>query len=57
MTVPRLRAMTEYWKANPPLHVMAAAYFGIGAKRKKPDDAAMAALFAAIPMAQHQAPR
>ncbi len=29
MTVPRLTEMTEYWKENPPLHVMVAAYFGI----------------------------
>lgn len=30
MTIPRLREITKYQKDNPPLHVMVAAYFGIG---------------------------
>jgi len=35
MTIPRLEALNLYWKDNPPLHVMVAAYFGIGKKETK----------------------
>ena len=39
MTVPRLKAMTHYWKDNPPVHLMIAGYFGIGqAKAEQPSD-------------------
>lgn len=32
MTIPRLKEITAYQKHNPPIHVMIAAYLGIGAK-------------------------
>lgn len=32
MTVPRLKAMTAYWKHSPPVHLMVAAYLGVGTK-------------------------
>lgn len=35
MTVPRLKAMTAYWKHSPPIHLMIAAYFGIGDKKEE----------------------
>lgn len=38
MTVPRLREMNEYWKDNPPLHIMVAAYFGINSDKKQTED-------------------
>lgn len=38
MTVPRLGALTKYWETSPPVHMMVAAYFGIGAKKEKPND-------------------
>lgn len=28
MTLPRLAALTEYWRSNPPLHQLIAAYIG-----------------------------
>lgn len=28
MTLPRLAAMTEYWRSSPPLHQLVAAYIG-----------------------------
>lgn len=34
MTIPRLKAMNLYWADNPPVHVMVAAYFGIGTNKK-----------------------
>ena len=34
MTVPRLKAMTAYWKHSPPVHLMVASYFGIGKKQE-----------------------
>ena len=30
MTIPRLREITKYQNSNPPLHLMVAAYFGVG---------------------------
>lgn len=30
MDLPRLEAMNKYWEKFPPLHVMVAAYLGIG---------------------------
>lgn len=30
MTIPRLKAITEYQQENPPIHVMIAAYLGAG---------------------------
>ena len=32
MTIPRLRAITEYQNSNPPTHVLVAAYMGVGTK-------------------------
>ncbi len=32
MTIPRLKEITQYQNSNPPLHMMIAAYFGIGNK-------------------------
>jgi len=34
MTVPRMEELTRYWNDNPPLHVMVAAYLGIGTAKK-----------------------
>jgi hypothetical protein len=36
MTVPQLSEFNLYWKKNPPLHMMVAAYLGIG-KEKEPE--------------------
>jgi hypothetical protein len=30
MTLPRFETLCRYWKLNPPTHVAAAAYLGIG---------------------------
>ena len=35
MTVPRLKAMTAYWKHSPPVHLMIAEYFGVGKKKQQ----------------------
>jgi len=35
MTIPRLTEMAEYWKINPPLHFLVAAYLGAGQKPKQ----------------------
>lgn len=35
MTLPRYTAMVKYWENAPPLHLMVAAYFGIGSKKAK----------------------
>lgn len=35
MTVPRLKAMTAYWKHSPPVHLMVAAYLGVGSKQEE----------------------
>lgn len=34
MTIPRLEAFQRYWEHSPPVHLMVAAYFGIGVKAK-----------------------
>jgi hypothetical protein len=38
MTVPRLKAMTAYWQHSPPVHMMVAAYLGIGGKKEEKAD-------------------
>jgi hypothetical protein len=35
LDLPRLGALYEYWGDHPPLHVMAASYFGIKPKEKE----------------------
>jgi hypothetical protein len=35
MTLPRLKAMSEYWASNPPIHLMIKAYLGIEGASKK----------------------
>lgn len=52
MTIPRLMEMLAYWKDNPPVHVMVAAYFGLHKNRKKPkkmSDAELEELMKAYP--------
>ncbi len=46
MTIPRYAAMMKYWENSPPVHLMVAAYFGIGKKKegKKADNATAAEL-------------
>jgi hypothetical protein len=36
MTLPRYGAIRRVWAAQPPTHLMVAAYLGIGKDRKKP---------------------
>jgi hypothetical protein len=38
MTLPRLKALTEYWREHPPLHILVAGYFGIKSKREADAD-------------------
>ncbi|MEW6563317.1 MAG: hypothetical protein AB1400_08830 [Pseudomonadota bacterium] len=55
MTIPRLKEMTAYWRQNPPLHLMVAAYFGAGEsppKENKQQD--LSELLGNIPMVQQQ---
>lgn len=40
MTIPRLKGMQKYWEKNPPLHLMVAAYFGLGKSSKPKGDLA-----------------
>jgi hypothetical protein len=35
MTLPRLAAMHEYWKENPPLHILKRVQMGIGEKKEE----------------------
>ncbi|MFZ5658771.1 MAG: hypothetical protein ACOY5C_02815 [Pseudomonadota bacterium] len=35
MTIPRLKALHTHWAKWPPLHVMVAAYFGLGKEQKQ----------------------
>jgi hypothetical protein len=39
MTLPRFLALSRYWAKHPPVHLMVAAYLGIGKKagRQKTD--------------------
>ena len=32
MVLPEMMALFRYWQAHPPVHVMVAAYLGVGAK-------------------------
>jgi hypothetical protein len=59
MTVPRLREMTEYWKSNPPLHLMVASYFGIEGNSKEPQNSEsdIEAILASIPQVPHVSPK
>ena len=36
MTIPRVVALFEHFKTSPPLHVMVAAYLGVGRSGGKP---------------------
>jgi hypothetical protein len=36
MTLPQLAQLNKYWKSNPPVHVMIAAYLGVKAKSDEP---------------------
>lgn len=51
MTIPRLDAFNRYWERNPPVHMLVAAYMGIGAKAKpkKMADADIEALMKSFP--------
>ncbi|WP_284281126.1 hypothetical protein [Limnobacter litoralis] len=49
MTIPRLQAMTKYWETAPPVHVMVAAYFGIGKKKKQAEPVDMEELMRSFP--------
>ena len=55
--VPRLAAMSAYWEDYPPLHVMVAAYLGIGKAADAPaqtSDAQIEELMAmAAPLPEH----
>lgn len=59
MTLPRLSDMTNYWKKNPPLHLMVAAYFGVGGKpeAEKNHEKQLGDLLAKIPMVARDAPK
>lgn len=50
LDVPRLTALTTYWRNNPPLHVMVAAYLGIKPKAtpKENDPAEIDAFVSAL---------
>jgi hypothetical protein len=50
MTIPRLREMTQYWKFNPPVHLMIAAYFGLDDKPALQDEGSFSELLAGVPM-------
>ena len=39
MTLPRMNALSTYWREFPPVHVSAALFFGIGKSRKRPHQA------------------
>lgn len=45
MTVPRLRALSEYWEHSPPVHVLVAAYMGVGKKDKATDLGELMSMF------------
>ena len=45
--IPRVSAMQEYWKSNPPMHQLVAAYFGFGGK--KPAETDLSELLSIIP--------
>jgi hypothetical protein len=47
MDLPRLAFLNKYWADYPPLHIMVAAYLGIGptAKTKEQDFAEVMAIF------------
>lgn len=57
MTIPRLAAMSRYWKQHPPMHVLLAAYVGYEppaeagatAARTPPSAVDLEALMAAYP--------
>jgi len=50
MTVPRLAALSKYWRDYPPVHIMVAAYLGIGKTEKKEVDDDGNSLFDLFPM-------
>jgi hypothetical protein len=42
MTLPRLYSLTQYWRDNPPLHILIGAFLGVkpsgkSLKNKEPD--------------------
>lgn len=46
--LPRLAALNDYWSVHPPVHVMVAAYLGIGAETK-PKEQDFSELFQNLP--------
>jgi hypothetical protein len=37
LDLPTLAALSTYWRAHPPVHLMVAAYLGLGEKPKAPE--------------------
>jgi hypothetical protein len=35
MTIPRYLTLTDYWSRHPPIHLMMAAYLGVGKEKAK----------------------
>ena len=54
LDLPSLKGFTTYWESHPPIHLMAAAYFGIEPKTgtanapRVNDDATLASLMSAF---------
>lgn len=46
MTLHEVEELFAYWAAHPPVHLMVAAYLGIGRNRRAPRDGGEAALVA-----------
>ena len=44
MTIPRVQAITNYQKKCPPIHLMIAAYMGVGEKKEPGEKDAQAGL-------------
>lgn len=57
MTLPRLYSLTQYWRDNPPLHILIGAFLGVkpsgkSLKNKEPD---LAELIAELGMSNPKA--
>jgi hypothetical protein len=48
MTIPRVMALSEYWKRNPPQHVLLAAQLGWKYEEPKRDPHELMEMFAAM---------
>lgn len=46
--LPRLAALNDYWSAHPPVHVLVAAYLGVG-EQPKPEQQNYSELFENLP--------